>query len=305
MHHLSAGDCRRPPSGSRTATPAIDSTADRALARTALARTALARAALARTALARGAPARTALARGALAAALAVLAAGCSGGSAGQAAGTPPGAAATHATKAPPSGADPASPAATGRRPRAAPTLLPVPPVRPRLHQTMVRPRGHSRILHAELTDLWAAVVTGRPALGMPAFFPLSAYRQVKAIADPTADWHDRLVAGFRLDVRAAHALLGRRARHARLVRVIVPSAQASWINPGVCANGVGYWHVAGARVLYRMRGQLRSIGIASLISWRGRWYVVHFGAVLRSANVGVVDQPARGAGTPGPPGGC
>ena len=243
--------------------------------------------------------------RAALAAALAALAAGCSGGSAGQAAGPQPGVSAAHATKAPPSGA-PASPAATGRRrPRAAPTLLPVPPVRPRLHQTMVRPRGHSKILHAELTDLWAAVVTGRPALGMPAFFPLSAYRQVKAIADPTADWHGRLVADFRLDVRAAHALLGRRARHARLVRVIVPSAQASWINPGVCANGVGYWHVAGARVLYRLRGQLRSIGIASLISWRGRWYVVHFGAVLRGASVGVVDQPARGAGTPGPPGGC
>jgi hypothetical protein len=247
---------------------------------------------------------RAALARAALAAALVVLAAGCSAGSAGQAAG-PPGGSPAHATKAPPSGTHSASPAATRRRPRAAPTLLPVPPVRPRLHQTMTRPRGHSRILHAELTDLWAAAVTGRPALGMPAFFPLSAYRQVKAIADPTSDWHHRLVADFRLDVRAAHALLGRRARHARLVALIVPSAQASWINPGVCANGVGYWHVAGARVLYRIRGQLRSIGIASLISWRGRWYVVHFGAVLRSANVGVVDQPARGAGIPGPAGGC
>jgi hypothetical protein len=155
------------------------------------------------------------------------------------------------------------------------------------------------------MTDLWAAVVTGKPALGMPAFFPLSAYRQVKAIADPTADWNDRLVHYFRLDVRAAHRLLGRRASRARLVRVIVPSAQASWITPGVCANGVGYWHVAGPRVLYRLRGQLRSIGIASLISWRGRWYVVHFGAVLRATSGGVVDQPARGAGTPGPPGGC
>src|SRR5258708_39891363 len=139
----------------------------------------------------------------------------------------------------------------------------------------------------------------------MPAFSPLSAYRQAKAIADPTADWHDRLVADFRLDVRAAHALLGRRARRARLVRVIVPSAQASWINPGVCANGVGYWHVAGARVLYRQPGQLRSFGIASLISGRGRWYVVPFGAVLRNPAAGVVDQPALGPGIPGPPGGC
>jgi hypothetical protein len=155
------------------------------------------------------------------------------------------------------------------------------------------------------MTDLWAAVVTGKPKFAIQAFFPLAAYQQVKAIADPTADWHDRLVGDFLLDIGAAHRFLGHRARHARLIRVIVPSAQASWINPGVCYNSVGYWHVAGARVLYRQNGILRSIGIASLISWRGRWYVVHFGTVLRAAAVGVVDQPATGAGTPGPPGGC
>ena len=51
---------------------------------------------------------------------------------------------------------------------------------------------------------------------------------------------------------------------------------------------------MAGARVVYRLGGQLRSFGIASLISWRGRWYVVHFGAVLRNAAVGLVDQPSR-----------
>ena len=86
---------------------------------------------------------------------------------------------------------------------------------------------------------------------------------------------------------------------------MIIPSAQASWINPGVCYNSVGYWHVAGSRIVYRVHGQVRSIGIASLISWRGRWYVVHFGAVLRSSAAGVVDQPAAGTGTTGPPGGC
>jgi hypothetical protein len=233
-----------------------------------------------------------ALARAVLTVTVAVLAAGCSGAPAH----TQPGQVRHPAAR-------PAAPAASRRR--VSPTLIPVPPVRPGLHQTRIKPSGRGRIFAAEMTDLWAAVVTGRPALGMPAFFPLSAYRQVKAIAGPAADWQDRLVADFRLDVRAAHALLGRRARRARLVRVIVPSAQASWITPGICANSVGYWHVAGPRVLYRLRGQLWSIGIASLISWRGRWYVVHFGAVLRSTNGGVVDQPARGAGTPGPPGGC
>lgn len=155
------------------------------------------------------------------------------------------------------------------------------------------------------MTDLWLAVRTGRPRFGRPAFFPLAAYRQVKAIPFPAADWHNRLYADFRLDVVAAHNLLGAAAKKARLVRVIVPAAEASWIGPGACYNSVGYWHVAGPRVIYRVHGHTRSFGIASLISWRGRWYVVHFGAVLRNAAAGEVDQPAAGSGLPGPPGGC
>jgi hypothetical protein len=155
------------------------------------------------------------------------------------------------------------------------------------------------------MTDLWMAVRTGKPRYGRPAFFPLAAYTQVKAIPAPAADWHHRLFGDFRLDVAAAHALLGKNARSARLVRVIVPAAAASWIVPGVCANSAGYWHVAGARVVYRKGGRIRSFGIASLISWRGVWYVVHFGAVLRNSAVGVVDQPAAGTGVTGPPGGC
>ncbi len=139
----------------------------------------------------------------------------------------------------------------------------------------------------------------------MPAFFPLVAYEQVKAIADPAADWQNRLVAEFRADVIAAHDLIGRRARQATLLRVIVPEQQADWISPGVCANGVGYWHVAGARVVYRAGGRVMSFGIATLISWRGRWYVVHLGGELRTSAGGMIDQPAAGPGVPGPPAGC
>ena len=155
------------------------------------------------------------------------------------------------------------------------------------------------------MTDLWTALVTGHPRPGVQAFFPLTAYQQVKAIADPSADWHSRLLADFRLDVAAAHRFLRQTPGKPHLVRVIVPTGQAAWIDPGVCDNKAGYWHVAGPRLVYRQHGRLRSIGIASLISWRGRWYVVHLGAVLRSTPAGVVDQPADGPGVPGPPGGC
>jgi len=154
------------------------------------------------------------------------------------------------------------------------------------------------------ITDLWLAVRTGLATSAQPSFFPVDAYKQVKAIYDPAADWRSRLWLDFALDVGAAHHLLGPDARAARLVRVIVPSAEAVWVGSGACYNRVGYWHVAGPRVVYRQHGQLRSFGIASLISWRGVWYVVHFGGVVRPA-VGMVDSPAIGPGSPGPPGGC
>jgi hypothetical protein len=152
------------------------------------------------------------------------------------------------------------------------------------------------------MTDLWLAVTTGKPRLGLPAFFPVAAYKQVKAISDPAADWQARLWHDFVLDVGAAHRLV---TGQERLVRVIVPVSYATWVPPGACFNSIGYWHVPGARVVYREHGQLRSFGIASLISWRGVWYVVHFGAVLRGAVTGVVDAPSAGPGVPGPPGGC
>jgi hypothetical protein len=169
----------------------------------------------------------------------------------------------------------------------------------------MARPPARSPEFQAEMTDLWAGIVSGRPALALPAFFPVVAYEQVKAIADPAADWQHRLVAEFRADVIAAHALIGSEAWHATLVRVIVPELQADWISPGVCDNGVGYWHAANARLVYQIGGREMSFGIATLISWRGRWYVVHLGVELRTSTGGMVDQPAAGPGVPGPPGGC
>jgi hypothetical protein len=244
----------------------------------------------------------TALAALAVLAVLAVLVSGCSSGPADGAA--PPGTASPR-TAARTASASPAASTPGTPRPAPSPSVIAVPPPPASLPQTMAFPHAGTAVFHAEMTDLWTAVVTGRPGLARDAFFPLSAYEKVKAIADPAADWRHRLWDAFRLDVVAAHDLLGHGAQQAALVRVIVPSQQASWIVPGVCENAIGYWHAAGARVVYRLGGQLRSFGIASLISWRGRWYVVHFGAVLRNSAVGLVDQPSLGPGVPGPPGGC
>jgi len=108
------------------------------------------------------------------------------------------------------------------------------------------------------MTDLWMAVRAGKPRYGRAAFFPLAAYTQLKSIPAAAADWRHRLFGDFRLDVAAAHDLLGASARKARLVRIGVPAAEASWINPGVCDNSIGYWHLAGARVVYLADGRIR-----------------------------------------------
>jgi hypothetical protein len=167
--------------------------------------------------------------------------------------------------------------------------------------QTQVMPSTGTIAFRALVNDLWLSVTTGNPAYGLPAFFPEAAYRQVKAIADPEYDWRTRLWYDYTIDVAAAHQVVG---GDAQFVRVIVPLQYALWVPVAVCYNNVGYWHVPGARVEYRKDGQLRSFGIASMISWRGVWYLIHFGGVKRDG-AGMVDRPADGEGVPGPPGGC
>ena len=241
--------------------------------------------------------------RAPLAAALtiAALLAGCSAGSPAP----PPATTASATGTGSPQTQPPAKPAGSAVPQASAtpsPAALPVAPGAGALPQTQAFPHTNSAAFRNAMTDLWRAVTAGNPRLARPAFFPEAAYRQLKAIPYPDSDWQYRLWYDFALDVGAAHDLV---ARGDRLVRVIVPESEAAWVYPGACYNTIGYWHVGGARVVYTEHGQQRSFGIASLISWRGVWYVVHFGEVLRPVVTGVVDQPAVGPGIPGPPGGC
>ena len=169
------------------------------------------------------------------------------------------------------------------------------------LPQTMQLPSSTTPQFTVEMDALWQGIVQDSVTPAMPAFFPQSAYVQLKTgISDPAGDWQNRLVADYGLDVSAAHALLGTDPTQATLVTVSVPQQYAHWIPPGVCANGIGYYEVANSRVVYQLDGQTRSLGIASMISWRGVWYVVHLGAILRSGG-GEVDEPAVGTGSSAP----
>lgn len=167
------------------------------------------------------------------------------------------------------------------------------------LPQTDALPPATSPQFGTEMAALWRGVVGDDVTAAMTSFFPKSAYEKLKSLADAAADYEDRLVADFRADIGAANALLGSSASSATLVGVHVPEQYAHWVTPGVCTNSIGYFEVPNARVIYQVGGAVRSFGIASMISWRGQWYVVHLGTVVRPTGTtrGVVDDPATGPG--------
>jgi hypothetical protein len=167
------------------------------------------------------------------------------------------------------------------------------------LPQTGTLPTATTAAFLSRMAALWSGVTSGLAAAALPAFFPESAYVQLKDIADPQSDFTGRLEAEYQADVLAAHQLLGVDAPSAQLLGVDVDEAYAHWVPPGVCDNAIGYYEVPNSRVVYSVAGQQRSFGVASMISWRGEWYVVHLGAILRSGTGGTVASPEEGPGAP------
>jgi len=215
----------------------------------------------------------------------ALLAGGCGGNGAVSAAGNAGNAAGKAQVKvaAAPS---PSARVSVKPSPTASPTIDPG-----TLPQTNALPGDQDARFQTGAQDLWQAIVQDKPALAQPFFFPLSAYRQVKAIWNPAEDYQDRLTAWYDLDIQAAHDHLGS-AADASFVGMDVPEGDAEWIEPGVEYNKGSYYRVYGTRLNYQVNGHASSIGVFSLISWRGEWYVVHLGPSTRSAMEGLVYDP-------------
>ena len=147
------------------------------------------------------------------------------------------------------------------------------------LPQTMDMPTTTSPQFQAGLAGFWQAIVTDNPAPAMPFFFPLSAYLQVKAISNPASDWQQRLVAAYQTDVQTLHNSLGAGAATAQLTGIDVPNT-AQWVQPGAEYNKESYWRVYSSQVHYTVGGQVGSFTVASMISWRGEWYIVHLARI-------------------------
>lgn len=145
------------------------------------------------------------------------------------------------------------------------------------LPQTEEKPSLRSPSWDKRVKLLFRAIQVDDPKIAMPAFFPLVAYEQVKAIPKPAVDWEKRLVAAFERDIHAAHKEMGNGALSATLVGMEVLEDKAKWMPPGGEGNKVGYFRVLGSKLRYLDGGGgAKAVEVTSLISWRGEWYVVH-----------------------------
>lgn len=145
------------------------------------------------------------------------------------------------------------------------------------LPQTEDRPSASSASLRRRLELLVKAIESNDPDVALPAFFPVQAYAQVKAIAKPERDWERRLVAAFKRNIAEYHRQLGSRANDLRFVRVEVPESKVQWTKPGREGNRLGYFRVLRSTlVVTTAEDKEVALEVTSMISWRGEWYVVH-----------------------------
>jgi hypothetical protein len=174
------------------------------------------------------------------------------------------------------------------------------------LRPNRIEPAYGDAALTARFNPLFATIVQNKKYSLQPLFFPEAVYVNMKKgiLPKPAQDYNFRLLAFFSLDISAYYHHLGSSPATASLVNVHAAAHSAQWIPAGTCENNFGYWHLANVRLVYNV-GAIKSVAIASLISWRGQWYVIHLGPNPRPSNVGTVALPANGPGTPGPQGGC
>jgi len=145
------------------------------------------------------------------------------------------------------------------------------------LPQTDQRPAASSPSFRRRMAQLCLAIIEGVPEKAHGAFFPMVAYNQVKAVADPARDYRLRLLTHFDRDILEYHRRLSRRPGPFRCGEATVPENQARWMKPGSEYNRLGYFRVLRSRLqLSDAADKSISFEITSMISWRGEWYVVH-----------------------------
>jgi hypothetical protein len=143
-----------------------------------------------------------------------------------------------------------------------------------KLQQTRERPGDASDPNLISLgKTMVAAIASGNTEAARTCFFPVSAYEQVKAIPSPARDWEKRLWSAFVRDLTRHRSAL---SANAEFLRFEFPGGVGRWVEPNEEGNRLGYYRVYHARIVVADAGREKSIDITSMISWRGRWYIVH-----------------------------
>ena len=148
------------------------------------------------------------------------------------------------------------------------------------LPQTMDMPTTTEPAVPSRPRRVLAGDRHDNPAPAMPFFFPLSAYVQVKAISNPASDWQQP--PRRRLSDRHPHAapLCSAPVRRRPSSPASTCRPPPSGCSPGAEYNKGSYWRVYSSQVHYTVDGQAGSFTIASMISWRGEWYIVHLASI-------------------------
>lgn len=142
------------------------------------------------------------------------------------------------------------------------------------LPQTEERPSVDSPSFKRRIERLSEAILRDDPSLCLSSFFPLLAYREVKAIEKPERDYQYRLIRHFERDIHEYHKALG---KDAKFEGIDVPESTAKWMKPGSEGNKLGYFRVLRSRLRFtKSNGKPQTFELTSMISWRGEWYVVH-----------------------------
>jgi len=145
------------------------------------------------------------------------------------------------------------------------------------LPQTDELPSTESPSFRRRLELLVEAIKNDAPETALPAFFPVLAYAEVKAIAEPERDWQHRLVGAFSRNIHEYHKQLGADASSVELSGIEVPANNVKFMKPGSEGNRLGYHRVLRSRLLLKTPDAREvSLEVTSMISWRGEWYVVH-----------------------------
>jgi hypothetical protein len=176
-----------------------------------------------------------------------------------------------------------------------------------RLPQTPAQPSiatSGGSDLYEIMAKLWRAILSNDVVAADTLMFPEQAYIQVKDEPYPASDYVYRLRYLFNLDIGTYRTFLLQKGKPV-LKGILTSARDLQWIPKGACYNNVGYWHLPGVRYVFSYGKVTESVGVLSIISWRGRWYFIHLGQYQATGKTGQIYAFADGSGVPGPPGSC